>query len=291
MNTLLNHNNMQATIKLSEVNNFRYDGTKNDDVKTWDQLNDSEKQDIASSWIKDHVYCNVNQVMELLSQNYDHGDYDSYQEIAEVQDFECASTDHINDLNIDEMIELIEEYDLEIDVDQFMTDYKNVLIKEVNERPIDKDDLINTLEELDLFCISDKEQDKLDLIINLIGSDNTMTNDELETIFVNLGLSVVPFDGIEKEHKDTLQDMITDKLDLDQYGQDNNLEPEYDQAYEFWNVSDHFVSMLQDSGHCSNDILGLSVWARYCTGQSIVLDHAVQVAAFKVLSDCSYTNY
>ena len=291
MNTLLNNDNIQATIKLSEVNNFRYDGTKNNDVKTWDQLNGSEKQDIATAWIKDHVYCNVNQVMELLSQNDDHCDYDSYQEIAEVQDFECASTDHINDLNIDEMIELIEEYDLEIDVDQFMTDYKNVLIKEVNERPIDKDDLINTLEELDLFCISDKEQDKLDLIINLIGSDNTMTNDELETIFVNLGLSVVPFDFIEKEHKDTLQDMITDKLDLDQYGQDNNLETEYGQAYEFYSVSDHFVSMLQDSEHCSNDILGLSVWARYCTGQSIVLDHCVQVAAFKVLSDCSYTNY
>ena len=118
-----------------------------------------------------------------------------------------------------------------------------------------------------------------------------MTNDELETIFVNLGLSVVPFDFIEKEHKNTLQDMITDKLDLDQYGQDNNLEPEYDQAYEFYSVSDHFVAMLQDSEHCSNDILGLSVWARYCTGQSIALDHCVQLAAFKVLSDCSYTNY
>ena len=289
---LLNNNNIQATIKLSEVNNFRYDGTKNDDVKTWDQLNDSEKQDIASSWIKDHIYCNVNQVMELLSQNDDHCDYDSYQEIAEGQDFEGASTDHINDLNIDEMIELIEEYDLDIDVDQFMTDYKNVLIKEVNERPISKSDLLITLEDITLQDESTnyEVEDIPSTISSHIYNEN-LTNDDLETIFVNLGLSVVPFDGIEKEHKDTLQDMITDKLDLDQYGQDNNLEPEYDQAYEFYSVSDHFVSMLQDSEHCSNDILGLSVWARYCTGQSIVLDHCIQLAAFKVLSDCSYTNY
>mgnify|MGYP003655560078 CR=1 FL=1 len=72
------------------------------DRKTWEQLTDSDKQTIASNWIKDHVYCNVNQVMELLAQNDDHGDYNEYLNIAEYQDFDQVSTDHINDLTIDE---------------------------------------------------------------------------------------------------------------------------------------------------------------------------------------------
>lgn len=288
MQNLLNHNNQQATIEV----NAGY--TENNKVftesKTWDQLTDSNKQDIASQWIREHVYCNVNQVMELLAQNEDHCDFDEYQSIAEYQDFEEVSVDHINDLSIDELIEVIEEYDLTIDVENFFTEYKTILIKEINEYPITKDNLINTLEELDLFSISGDEQDQLDMLIEHI-TDVELNNDKLETIFVNLGLAVVPFDFIENEHKNKLESLIIKELDLNQYGQDNNLDPEYQEAYEFWSVSDHFVSMLSYSEQCSNDILGLSVWARYCTGQSICLDHAIQVAAFKVLSDCSYTNY
>lgn len=291
MQTLLNHNNQPATIEVSTG----YDSELKQDIKTrktWEQLTDSDKQNIAGEWIKDHVYCNVNQVMELLAQNDDHCDYDEYMSIAESQDYEYSSTDHINDLSIDELIEVIEKYDLDIDVDQFFIDYKNILIKEVNERAISKSDLLIALEDITLQDESDNYD--IDSILSTISNHiyhENLNNDELETIFVNLGLSVVPFDGIEKEHKNKIEELIIKEIDLDQYGQDNNLDPEYDQAYEFYSVSDHFVAMTQGDLSCSNDILGLNVWARFCTGQSIVLDYAVQLAAFKALSDCRYDLY
>ena len=294
MNTsnLLNHNGTIATININNA----YDKENNIITvsKSWDQLTDSDKQTIASDWIKDHIYCNVNQVMELLSQNGDHIDYDSYREIAEQKDHQYAVESDLNDKTIDELIEIIEEYDLEddIDVDQFMVAYKAVLCKEINERPINKSDLLITLEDITLQ--DETGNYNMECILSTISNHvyhEDLTNDDLETIFVNLGLSVVPFDFIEKEHKNKLSALISKHIDDDQYGQDNNLDPEYNEAYEFWSVSDHFVAMLEEKEECSNDILGLSVWARYCTGQSIVLDHQVQVAAFKALSDCSFEYY
>jgi len=214
----LNNNNEAATINIETGHPEGHDHFVVS--KTWEQLTDSNKQDIASQWIKDNVYCNVNQVMELLSCCDTQEDYETYLSIAEYQDFEYASTDHINDLSIEELLELIEEYNL------------------------------------DLVTLEENEGNSLSCITH-----QAMTN------------------------------YIINNINLEQYGQDNNLEPEYQQAYEFWNVSDHFVSMLQDTEQCSNDILGLSVWARYCTGQSICLDTAIQKAAFKVLSDTSINNY
>ena len=225
MNTLLNYSGEVATIEVLTGHSVGHQHYTVE--KTWAQLSEGNKEDIASEWIKDHIHTRVNQVMELLAQNEDHCDFEEYQSIAQSKDYSEVSTDHINDLNIDEMIELIEEYGLEyIDVDNFMSEYKNVLTKE-----------------------------------------------------------------IEEEHKDNLQSLIMQELDLEQYGKDNSLDPDYREAYEFWSVSDHFVSMLQDSEKCSKDILGLSVWARYCAGQGIDLDCAIQKAAFKVLSDCSHVYY
>ena len=294
MNTsnLLNHNGTIATININNA----YDKENNIITvsKSWDQLTDSDKQTIASDWIKDHIYCNVNQVMELLSQNGDHIDYDSYREIAEQKDHQYAVESDLNDKTIDELIEIIEEYDLEddIDVDQFMVAYKAVLCKEINTRPIFMSDLLITLEELGLSGVEDNEQTKINILCGYIKIDQHLKNDDLEAIFVNLGLfTYIPFDFIEKEHKNKLSALISKHIDDDQYGQDNNLDPEYNEAYEFWGVSDHFVAMLKEKEECANDILGLSVWARYCTGQSIVLDHQIQVAAFKALSDCSFEYY
>jgi hypothetical protein len=214
----LNNNNEAATIEV----NVGYDENNNimTESKIWEQLTDRNKQDIASQWVGDHIYCNVNQVMELLAKNDDHHDHGEYMRIAEYQDFEYSSSDHILSLNIDELWEVIEDYDL------------------------------------DLAALEERENNKIDCI-----------------------------------SQEAIAAYVMGIIDLDQYGQDNDLDPEYEQAYEFWSVSDHFIAMLQDSEQCSSDILGLSVWARYCTGQSICLDCTIQEAAFKVLSDTATSNY
>ena len=295
MQNLLNHNGEQATIKV--LTGHPVEHRHHTINKTWEQLTDSDKQDIASKWIKDHVYCNVHQVMELLAKNDDHCDFEEYLSIAEYQDFEEVSTDHINDLSIDALIEVIEEYDLESDVNHvelFKTKYLNDLIENFNNTNIGVHDLYNELLNTLLLAIDhdiDWENFKtlkntfIDAITNKL---DQFSFDDLDTCISNLSIN---FDGYLKAYQSDLSTLIIANIDLDQYGQDNNLDPEYQHAYEFWSVSDHFVSMLKDTEQCSKAILGLSVWARYCTGQAICLDVAIQEAAFKALSDCSYTYY
>lgn len=257
--------------------------------KTWAQLNDSEKQTLAGKWIKTEVYCNVNQVIELLMQNYDHCDYDEALQIAEYQNFEYVSNDHINDLSLDELTELIEEYDLDIvHTVLFKKFCLSDLVENTKNTCYNWQDLHDTLtstlgldlEKVTRYTIADLEK----LLISELLECN-YSYDDLDTVITELGIN---FDGYLKAFQSELSSIIIKQIDLDQYGQDNDLEPEYQHAYEFYSVSSHFANMIEN---CSDDILGLSVWGRFCTGQAIVLDHQIQVAAFKVLSDMDYKNY
>ena len=297
MNTsnLLNENGVQATIKI--LSGHPEDHIHHKVVKTWDQLTDSNKQDIASRWIKDHVNCNVNQVMELLAQNEDHIDYDSYREVAEQQDYQYAVESDLNDKTIDELIEIIEEHDLGDDVDYVQVFKDNYLADLIENTSNTNFTIAQAYHAIEITFLSpcNKEEEEYtieeiekELITFFMSNLDNITFDDLDTCITDLGIN---FDGYLKAYQSDLSDLISKHIDDDQYGQDNDLDPEYNEAYEFWSVSDHFVAMLQDNEECSNDILGLSVWARYCTGQSICLDRAIQVTAFKVLSDCSYTNY
>ncbi len=287
MNTLLNHNGKQATINVNTAHDKENNAITS--ALTWDELTDSNKQDIASEWIRDHIHTNVNQVMDLLAENEEHDDYYDYLDLSESKDFTNAVESDLHDKTIDELMEIIEEYDLDnVGIDSLMAKHKITICSEIENNTIKLDDLINTVEELNLFYISPEKRDMIDLVMGCIKDDNTMTNDELETIFINLGLPVEHFKNIEKATKSDLITLTEKELDYNQYGCDNALEPECDQAYEFYSVSDHFKAMLPEN---CEDLLGLTVWARFCTGQSICLDRQVQLAAFKVLSDCSYKYY
>tara|TARA_R110000782_G_scaffold75562_5_gene150737 strand:- start:9904 stop:10773 length:870 start_codon:yes stop_codon:yes gene_type:complete len=289
MKTLLNHDNQAATIEVSTGYNSQ-DKKEIFTSKTWGQLTGSDKQSIASAWIKDHVYCNVNQVMELLSQNDDHGDYDEYMSIAEYQDFDQVSTDHINDLTIDELIEIAEDLDDVDHVELFKTKYLDDLLENTNNTNLDLELIHHIMSNTFLVDVEESKANESTLLHFLENDFLRDSNnfDALDTCITELGIN---FDGYLKAYQSDLSTLVIDNIDLEQYGKDNDLDCDYEYAYEFYSVSDHFVSMLSNSEQCSNDILGLSVWARYCTGQSIVLDHQIQFAAFKALSDCSYTNY
>lgn len=54
------------------------------------------------------------------------------------------------------------------------------------------------------------------------------------------------------------------------------VEPETIEAYEHWIVSEWFADKLESEGEMvSRDILGLTVWGRRTTGQSIGMDHVI----------------
>lgn len=56
----------------------------------------------------------------------------------------------------------------------------------------------------------------------------------------------------------------------------NSLDPEQDEAYEHWIVSDWLADKLEAKGEMiSKDIHGLTVWGRCTSGQAILLDGVI----------------
>ncbi len=290
MNTLLNHNGKQATINVNTAHDKENNAITS--ALTWSELTDSNKQNIASEWIRDHIHTNVNQVMELLAETYDHCDYNDYYTLSESKDFTYAVESDLQDKTIDELIEIIEEYDLDVDHGElFKEEYLTDLLENTSNTSFSIESAFHELNTTFLQCLDKTEKDytqkgiESELLTFFTDNYNEFSFDDLDTCITALDIN---FDGYLKAYKSDLITLIEKELDYDQYGCDNALEPECDQAYEFYSVSDHFKAMLPEN--CEN-LLGLTVWARFCTGQSICLDHQVQLAAFKVLSDCSYKYY
>lgn len=60
----------------------------------------------------------------------------------------------------------------------------------------------------------------------------------------------------------------------------NRLEPETFEAYEHWLVSNWLAGKLEEMGEMvSRDLLGLTVWGRRTTGQSMSMDHIMLTIA------------
>src|SRR5271168_3073362 len=56
----------------------------------------------------------------------------------------------------------------------------------------------------------------------------------------------------------------------------NNLEPQNNEIYEHWIVSDWLAGRLEDLGEViERDFYGLTLWGRACTGQAILLDGVI----------------
>ena len=85
--------------------------------------------------------------------------------------------------------------------------------------------------------------------------------------------------------KDLFEGIKDDTLsEIDQEIDDLKAEQEEpEEAYEFWIVSDWLADKLSDRGELvTKDFLGLTIWGRTCTGQSITMDWVIQDIAKEV---------
>lgn len=57
------------------------------------------------------------------------------------------------------------------------------------------------------------------------------------------------------------------------------LDPYTNEVYEHWIVSNWLADKLEERGQITGDLLGLTIWGRCATGQSIALDHVIQQIA------------
>lgn len=56
----------------------------------------------------------------------------------------------------------------------------------------------------------------------------------------------------------------------------HHLEPNIDEVYEHWIVSDWFGRKLREKGEIVDDLCGLTIWGRCCSGQAIYIDPVVE---------------
>ena len=54
------------------------------------------------------------------------------------------------------------------------------------------------------------------------------------------------------------------------------IEPDYDEVYEHWIVSNFLGRKLEEQGETVRSVLGLTIWGRCCTGQALSLDYCIQ---------------
>ena len=57
--------------------------------------------------------------------------------------------------------------------------------------------------------------------------------------------------------------------------EENNIDYDYIEAYEFWIVSEHLARKLKEKGEMVDEFMGLTVWGRCCSGQAILLDYVI----------------
>ena len=79
-------------------------------------------------------------------------------------------------------------------------------------------------------------------------------------------------------HKDNIQETIDNMFNSDKEDMCNHFyaEPEDIEALEHWIVSDWLAKKLEKQGEMiTHDFMGLTIWGRTCSGQSILLDGVI----------------
>ena len=73
-----------------------------------------------------------------------------------------------------------------------------------------------------------------------------------------------------------IETVAGDQSDASGFCSDHNLEPHRNEAYEHWIVSNWLAGKLESAGEIvCRDFLGLTVWGRCTTGQSIAIDGVI----------------
>jgi len=154
----------------------------------------------------------------------------------------------------------INDYLMDQDTDELLAilnDYFDFDFEEL-QKLIDKKDHLN-----DLLCAdSNTEISKTKLENKKIENDFALIESKDEIIRLMLA-------DLEQNNS------FIDFCDYEQ------IDPIFDPTLEYFVVSDFFARRIEN---CEN-IFGLNIWGRSCYGQSVSLDHDIQVATFNIYSE------
>lgn len=107
----------------------------------------------------------------------------------------------------------------------------------------------------------------------------TDMTDESDDVDARIAATEDP-DATLQKIRDAVEALVTDDDSWRTVCDDNRLDPQKREAYEQWIVTNWFARKLAERGEMTGEVMGLTIWGRCTTGQSISIDYVVhQIAA------------
>lgn len=259
--------------------------------KTFAQMTESEKQEIAEKIVSSDIYCNVNMmVTEMYKLSWfslDNGESSDYHE--ELQnlmmsyDYETPIREHIENLDICEFRDLLDELDL----DKIKEKHHEKLLAEfleliANGDPSDVSGWFGSaasdyLNDVDYDQQDESDVDYINRVKHAIKSyfaDHDNYSEFVDYINENLDTSEFTENMMDYE-------IYCEIEGEDEFCSDNNLYPEENEVCEHWAISGWLEHQLKERGYTVETIGCTVIWGRGTTGQAICLDSVIQEIAFE----------
>lgn len=79
-----------------------------------------------------------------------------------------------------------------------------------------------------------------------------------------------------EELREALYQNLIDEDKIQEFANDHNIEPTYNEVFEYWLVSNWLADKLKGHGEIiEKDLYGLTIWGRQTTGQAIYIDGVI----------------
>ena len=159
-------------------------------------------------------------------------------------------------VDYDDLMALSQRADYETPVDWYI------------QNRMDRDEVVQALEDLDITDDRDPE------VINAAEAEAKRQSENYDPKFDDLPLwPGVPGDELCAKLIEALGE-YDDRYK--EFAEDHRIDPEYDEAYEHWIVTDWLAARLAEKGEITGEVCGLTIWGRCTTGQSISMDWVIQ---------------
>ena len=237
------------------------------------------KYDLACRLVDKHVLTCVSSLIPALyavASNGGNDDIEAYHDelanLGSSEDYEEPVCSFIrDDADLDQLEEIVEE----------RGDWEDLLAnigfrqEDLDEACTVADEAVDGAWQAYLAEQEDDEKEKalLDKHNVLVDQRNALPEDLDDWLKLN--------EGKEKELRELVLLLVEQERDgYREVGQTFDLDPDYNETFEFWVVTTALGDWLKDYGQSVEDVMGLTVWGRGACGQAIALDYVIMRIAF-----------
>ena len=239
----------------------------------------TSKYDLACRLVEKHVLTCVSSLIPALytvASNGGNADIEAYHDeltnLVSSEDYEEPVCSFIrDDADLDQLEEIVAE----------RGDWEDLLAN-IGFRQDDLDEACTAADEAvddawQAYLAEEEDDEKEAMLLDkhntLVDQRNALPEDLNDWLKLNKGK--------EKELRELVLLLVEQESNgYQEVGQHFYLDPDYNETYEFWVVSDYLACCLKEHGQAVEDVMGLTVWGRGCTGQAIALDYVIMRIAY-----------